>query len=29
MVEVNEERQSVKVHYVGWNARYDEVVPLS
>ena len=28
IVEVDNEKHSVNVHYVGWNARYD-VVPLS
>ena len=29
VVEVDDGKHSVKVHYVGWNGRYDEVVPLS
>ena len=29
VVQVDDEKHSVKVHYIGWNARYNEVVPLS
>ena len=29
VVEVDDEKHSVKVHYVGWNATYDEVMWLS
>ena len=29
IVEVDDKQQLVRVQYVGWNSRYDEVVPLS
>ena len=29
IVEMDGEQQSVREHYVGWNSKYDKVVPLS
>ena len=29
IVKVDEEHESVKVHYVGWNERYDEILSIS
>ena len=29
VVEVDDKLRELKLHYVGWNSRYDEVVPLA
>ena len=29
IVKVDEDQQELKVHYIGWNQRYDEVIPIS
>ena len=29
VVKIDEDDQTVKIHYVGWNSRYDEVLPMA
>ena len=29
VVKVSEDQQELRVHYIGWNQRYDEVLPMS
>ena len=29
IVKIDEDQQELKVHYIGWNQRYDEVIPMS